>query len=307
MNPTRPGTPPSQSIELYFPPSPYGKKRHQTRGDRFIPNRDRNLARDFQMMAADAIHASNTETNNSGASPSITEDSRRFNAYFRAELLDDPTAASEFISGSSRPSRRLLQYTSTSASASTSSYTNNSSNSISTLYRHTSPSHYGRSHSPEPVDPHLPIHSSSPNREYDSPTSSRFQVSPIGEAGRRILMASNRHTRSISPTAIKVLDAPDLQDDFYLNLVDWGTNNSLAVGLGSSVYLWNANTSQVTQLCDLAADKVTSVNWAQTGSLLSVGTRSGKCMIFDAEHSRKIRTWTNHSSRIGKKKKKKNT
>ena len=43
----------------------------------------------------------------------------------------------------------------------------------------------------------------------------------------------------------QVLDAPALQDDFYLNLVDWSSNNILAVGLGACVYLWNANTSTV--------------------------------------------------------------
>ncbi|GJV71425.1 FIZZY-related 2-like protein [Tanacetum coccineum] len=45
---------------------------------------------------------------------------------------------------------------------------------------------------------------------------------------------------SISPQTVVVLDAPALQDDFYLNLVDWSSNNVLAVGLGNCVYLWNA-------------------------------------------------------------------
>ena len=44
---------------------------------------------------------------------------------------------------------------------------------------------------------------------------------------------------------LQVLDAPALQDDFYLNLVDWSTQNVLAVGLGSCVYLWSACTSRV--------------------------------------------------------------
>jgi cell division cycle 20-like protein 1 (cofactor of APC complex) len=43
----------------------------------------------------------------------------------------------------------------------------------------------------------------------------------------------------------QVLDAPQLQDDFYLNLVDWSSQNVLAVGLGNSVYLWSASTSKV--------------------------------------------------------------
>ena len=36
-----------------------------------------------------------------------------------------------------------------------------------------------------------------------------------------------------------------MQDDFYLNLVDWSSNNVLAVGLGNCVYLWNACSSKV--------------------------------------------------------------
>jgi len=43
----------------------------------------------------------------------------------------------------------------------------------------------------------------------------------------------------------KVLDAPELQDDFYLNLVDWSALNVLAVGLSKSVYIWSACTSIV--------------------------------------------------------------
>ena len=70
--------------------------------------------------------------------------------------------------------------------------------------------------------------------------------------------------RKISKTPFKVLDAPNLQDDFYLNLVDWSSTNVLAVGLGACVYLWSACTSKVTKLCDLGpSDSVTSVAWTQ--------------------------------------------
>jgi len=51
--------------------------------------------------------------------------------------------------------------------------------------------------------------------------------------------------RKIPRIPFKVLDAPELQDDFYLNLVDWSSQNILSVGLGSCVYLWSACTSQV--------------------------------------------------------------
>ena len=38
--------------------------------------------------------------------------------------------------------------------------------------------------------------------------------------------------REVSKVPFKVLDAPSLSDDFYLNLVDWSDQNFLAVGLG---------------------------------------------------------------------------
>ncbi|KAI8986985.1 WD40-repeat-containing domain protein [Pilobolus umbonatus] len=133
---------------------------------------------------------------------------------------------------------------------------------------------------------------------FDSPSSSRFQTSPIGEAGRRILLSPDRSTRHINTTAIKVLDAPELQDDFYLNLLDWGGKDYLAVGLDTAVYLWNANTSKVNKLCDFVSDTVTSVNWSSTGSLLAVGTNSGHTYLYDTEKSKRIRTWNASRSRI---------
>lgn len=45
-----------------------------------------------------------------------------------------------------------------------------------------------------------------------------------------------------------MLDAPELQDDFYLNLVDWSSQNMLSVGLNTCVYLWSACNSQVRAL-----------------------------------------------------------
>lgn len=60
-----------------------------------------------------------------------------------------------------------------------------------------------------------------------------------------MLLSPRRVSRKISKTPFKVLDAPDLQDDYYLNLLDWSSQNVLAVGLGTAVYLWNASTCQV--------------------------------------------------------------
>lgn len=79
--------------------------------------------------------------------------------------------------------------------------------------------------------------------------------------------------RKIPAIPYKTLDAPNLCDDFYLNLVDWSSTNILAMALGQYVYVWNANTSAVCELVDLGQLKrVTSVSWSQNGQFLSVGT-----------------------------------
>ena len=56
---------------------------------------------------------------------------------------------------------------------------------------------------------------------------------------------TSKPNRKIPKNPFKVLDAPSLQDDYYLNLIDWSHNNVIAVALGSSVYLWSACTSKV--------------------------------------------------------------
>lgn len=62
---------------------------------------------------------------------------------------------------------------------------------------------------------------------------------------QKLLRSPRKPMRKISKIPFKVLDAPELQDDFYLNLVDWSSLNVLSVGLGTCVYLWSACTSQV--------------------------------------------------------------
>ena len=105
--------------------------------------------------------------------------------------------------------------------------------------------------------------------------------------------------RRINKMPYKVLDAPQLQDDFYLNLVDWSSTNVLAVGLNKAVYVWSACTSQVKKLCEVVADnKITSVGWSNKGNHLAVGTDHGETQIWDINHGKQIRSLCEHHQRI---------
>lgn len=118
--------------------------------------------------------------------------------------------------------------------------------------------------------------------------------------GEETVSERPKKDRWIQKTPFKVLDAPELTDDFYLNLVDWSKLNVLAVGLNRSVYIWSACTSNVARLCEVPEnDAITSVCWSQKGNYLSVGTYSGKVQIWDAASGKLVRTMKGHLSRVG--------
>ncbi len=69
------------------------------------------------------------------------------------------------------------------------------------------------------------------------------------------------------------MDAPGIRDDYYLNLLDWSSQNTLAVALDKVVYLWDATSSEITELMDLPeeGDYITSVSWMADGNVIAVG------------------------------------
>lgn len=135
----------------------------------------------------------------------------------------------------------------------------------------------------------------------DSPTHRAYDTSPVRLESQRMLLSPRRPARTVSKVPFKVLDAPDLQDDFYLNLVDWSSSNVLGVGLGKSVYLWSAKDSVVQKLVDYEPydDKVSSLSWAGRGNHIAVGTNNGLVQIYDAEKLKLLRTMRGHTARVG--------
>jgi cell division cycle protein 20 (cofactor of APC complex) len=48
----------------------------------------------------------------------------------------------------------------------------------------------------------------------------------------------------------RVLDAPGFRDDYYLNLIDWSSENRVAIALGDVTYVWDAESGTVNGLGD---------------------------------------------------------
>ncbi|KAG7564499.1 Anaphase-promoting complex subunit 4 WD40 domain [Arabidopsis suecica] len=108
--------------------------------------------------------------------------------------------------------------------------------------------------------------------------------------------------RYIPQNCERALDAPDIVDDFYLNLLDWGSANVLAIALGRTVYLWDASSGSVSELVTVDEDMgpVTSINWAQDGLNLAVGLDNSQVQLWDSVASRKVRMLKGgHQSRVG--------
>jgi cell division cycle 20-like protein 1 (cofactor of APC complex) len=137
-----------------------------------------------------------------------------------------------------------------------------------------------------------------PNKEnagLSAPNSSGF-----GDIVDESFYAPLKGQRKVASTPFKVLDAPALQDDFYLNVVDWSYGNVLSVGLASSVYLWNASTSKIIKLCNLGfADQVSSTAWNQRGTHVAIGTQNGCIELWDANKCKCIRKLGGHTGRVG--------
>ena len=111
------------------------------------------------------------------------------------------------------------------------------------------------------------------------------------------------NTRQVSSKPEKILDAPDLIDDFYLHLIDWSSTNHLAVALHDSVFIWNANDGSINELfspeeADQDENVVCCVSWVEEGSYLAVSSATGSVDLWDAAESKMLRRMGGHEQRV---------
>ncbi|KAI1179113.1 WD40 repeat-like protein [Nemania sp. FL0916] len=112
--------------------------------------------------------------------------------------------------------------------------------------------------------------------------------------------SSAQFRRRIATAPERVLDAPGLIDDYYLNLLDWSTGNQVAIGLERNVYVWSADEGSVSCLLETSPDTyVSSVKWSDDGAYVGVGLGTGEVQIWDVAESTKIRSMFGHDSRVG--------
>ena len=126
----------------------------------------------------------------------------------------------------------------------------------------------------------------------------------LSQAENRLRKVTKSIGRRIPKTPSRILDAPELVDDYYLNLVSWSESNVLAVALGQCVYLWEADTGNIKHLLTLReeSDFVTSVSWVRdkgNSHYIAVGTNHNIVQLWDADAERRLRSLDGHSARVG--------
>ncbi|KAG6418527.1 hypothetical protein SASPL_120731 [Salvia splendens] len=98
----------------------------------------------------------------------------------------------------------------------------------------------------------------------------------------------------------RILDAPRISHDYYLNVIDWGKTNLLAAALDRKLYLWNANTCKVELVSEASeGDYLASVNWSENGEVVAAGYSCSKIHLYDAESLHLVRLLEGQRGRVG--------
>lgn len=120
------------------------------------------------------------------------------------------------------------------------------------------------------------------------------KVIPIGSCDENSeALSPNNSLRNVQRTLPtlpeRVLDAPNLLDDFYLNIMDWSNMDILAIALSNSIFLWNATSRSASCLANYPTQiYISSLQFSS--NLLAVGDCTGKMDIWDVEVGKKIKS-----------------
>lgn len=83
--------------------------------------------------------------------------------------------------------------------------------------------------------------------------------------------------------------------------MSWGSNNTLAVALNQTVYMWNASSGDIKELTSVDGDNyISSVSWLpQGGSHIAIGMADNTVQLWDAQAGRQVRSLRGHAARVG--------
>ncbi|RHY16566.1 hypothetical protein DYB36_009443, partial [Aphanomyces astaci] len=140
----------------------------------------------------------------------------------------------------------------------------------------------------------------------------RFQSRPLSPPSialsaciPRVGGAATSLRRHIPLIPTRILDAPNLRDDYYLNLLAWSNSNLLAIALDTVVYVYNVDSGGVTAVRAIQGGReyVTSVCglvWSpiQKELLSSHGYSQNELCLWAYPRMNRIKEFTGHTARV---------
>lgn len=125
------------------------------------------------------------------------------------------------------------------------------------------------------------------------------KISKPSQSTKKEGTPSRKANRKLPSQPERILDAPNVMRDYFLQLLDWGSNNILGVALTQEVYLWNADTGDVNNLMKVADDQyVSSMAWSASGQYLALGNSLGDVELWDPVSEKRLRLMRGHSARV---------
>ena len=96
------------------------------------------------------------------------------------------------------------------------------------------------------------------------------------------------------------MSMPGLQDDFYVNLLDWSNTNLLVAGVGESVYVWSSNNNAKLIRVGNGPTLVSSVTFSQSGNQIGYANYDSTIAVKDLQKNMTLyKSFGEHSGRIG--------
>lgn len=119
-----------------------------------------------------------------------------------------------------------------------------------------------------------------------------FSIPSVKERSKRI------EQRRVDTTPFRILDAPGLINDYYLNLLDWRANR-ISIALGDTLYNYNVSTKNASEIFNISNSKGYISCVKSFENKLAIGDSTGQIQIYDYEMERIVDRKAYNKGRVG--------
>ncbi|XP_062236634.1 cell division cycle protein 20 homolog B-like [Platichthys flesus] len=155
-----------------------------------------------------------------------------------------------------------------------------------------------------PAPPNIPQQGWMWRAAVEKPVSTQQTEADVRRCSLQPFTVLDKAPESPHGGSVMQLAAPSLLNDYYTNVLDCSCNGTVALALGSSVFLWNSETRALVGSLEPRPQtrrhqSVLSLCWSRDGRALCIGTRRGEVELWDVENKQNVRRLPSHLSVVG--------